>query len=346
MKLKQTQTTNIMRNKWDILIILDACRFDSFEKCFREYLKNIGRFWVLYDVISPATYTRQWLVRTWKDKYPDITYISANPYCNSMGYTPKALPYPFDGRDHFGKIVDVWNLGWNRKQGRVAPEQMLKFLLEQTKFNTAFFNKKERYVLHFQQPHAPYIFKEDRFKAKKPQVGTPAERFEKDIKVRARNPLRPIAIVFQRFLPQLAQFRLMQMFPFLTKWLFAKKKKYLSIYELYSHEEIIEAYEENLKWALKTVRNIVDIYPGRRIIITADHGELLGEYKRFGHGGMPCKELMTVPYMVIEPVGIIGSPTEVEVNEYMILGDGDYEKFTTKPNKKAKEACKKYGINV
>lgn len=64
-------------------------------------------------------------------------------------------------------------------------------------------------------------------------------------------------------------------------------------------QEIKDAYKENLKLVLKECNNIVRELEGR-IIISADHGELLGEKFLLGHpGGIYIKELVEVPWFTI-----------------------------------------------
>lgn len=74
---------------WDILIILDACRYDVFEKVHGTYLDG-----ELKKVRSEGSETREWLKKTWVDKY-DLSYYSANPYVNSLGvWSLKVIQLP------------------------------------------------------------------------------------------------------------------------------------------------------------------------------------------------------------------------------------------------------------
>jgi len=65
----------IWNKSWKYLIILDACRYDYFKRLYKRYLGG----W-LKKVISPASETREWLMKIFRGKiYLDIVYISANP---------------------------------------------------------------------------------------------------------------------------------------------------------------------------------------------------------------------------------------------------------------------------
>ncbi|WP_328764515.1 hypothetical protein [Haloarcula salinisoli] len=70
--------------------------------------------------------------------------------------------------------------------------------------------------------------------------------------------------------------------------------------------EIVKAYRENLDLVLDEVETLIESLTGKTVI-TADHGELLGErerpipVRRFGHpGGVYVDELLEVPWHVID----------------------------------------------
>ncbi len=70
--------------------------------------------------------------------------------------------------------------------------------------------------------------------------------------------------------------------------------------------DVVRAYRENLDLVLREVESLLEDLVGRTVI-TADHGELLGErerpipVRRYGHpGGVYVRELLEVPWHVIE----------------------------------------------
>ena len=88
----------LMEEEWDVAIILDACRYDTFKEVYRKYLpkgkleKRIG-----------ANETLDWLKKNFND-YHDVVYISGHPGINSFG-----IPWGgFNARDKFHKVIDVW----------------------------------------------------------------------------------------------------------------------------------------------------------------------------------------------------------------------------------------------
>ncbi len=68
----------------------------------------------------------------------------------------------------------------------------------------------------------------------------------------------------------------------------------------YGEKELKRAYKNNLEAVLSEVEKIVERFPQEnRIVITADHGELLGEDGLYGHG-YPHPLLRNVPWFEIE----------------------------------------------
>lgn len=144
----KNQKDSIKNTGWDYLVILDACRYDYFEKLYKSYLKG-----KLSKVESEGTYTGEWLVKTFGDYYPDITYISGTPCINGKGIplnatTPEWNVY-WKATEHFPKTVDVWNFAWSEEMKTVPPAGINEatILLDDD-------NKK---IVHYMQPHEPYL---------------------------------------------------------------------------------------------------------------------------------------------------------------------------------------------
>lgn len=66
-----------------------------------------------------------------------------------------------------------------------------------------------------------------------------------------------------------------------------------------SDEKLQRAYRSNLRRALASVRDLVKSLD-TPVVITADHGEMLGEDNRYIHGGNPRDELCKVPWFKID----------------------------------------------
>jgi len=133
------QLEQIKGSYWDNLIILDACRYDYFEREYPSFLEG-----ELEKVTSPASCTIDWLKITWKGYY-DLTYVSGFPSVNSKGIPRMG----YKATDHFSKIIDAWDFGWDDELGTIPP----------WKINEAVLNKTNRInlIIHYMQPHQPYI---------------------------------------------------------------------------------------------------------------------------------------------------------------------------------------------
>ena len=274
---KMINPTNVMREKWDILIILDACRYDIFKENYKEFLGgNVEKR------ISVGVNTPTWLKNTFTDYYNDI-YISGNPYINSKGIDYNKVG--FVATMHFYKIVDVWDFGFDKFLRITHPLAINKFFF---KYYSLYPNK--RFIVHYIQPHYPYV-----------SVNPKYIRLQKDVFARShdgkRTRMENMFNKLQSILPHNIKWRtagLLQNLGF---------KISLGIGQIYLDEGwsgIRKAYVGDLRFVLRYVFDLVNHIEKGRIIITADHGERLGERGRFGHGGRRDKVIIEVPWLIID----------------------------------------------
>ncbi len=126
----------ILEEPWDNLIILDACRYDTFSDVFKENGMK-GR---LEHRISKGTETTSFLLENFsKSKHGDIVYITANPFVDRL----------LKGK--FYKIIPVWDKGWDEKSQTVLPQSVYEHTLD---IMSRYSDK--RFIIHFLQPHSPY----------------------------------------------------------------------------------------------------------------------------------------------------------------------------------------------
>jgi len=254
---------------WKYLIILDACRYDTFAKVYKEYIDE-DRIITFKKIKTYARDTREWLNKNFNDGvYPNIIYISTNPFINSKGIIPKR---GFDATKHFFKIIDVWETGW--RNGTVPPDEVTK-----TAIATSHIYPNKKLIIHYVQPHEPYIWEEN-YSQEKVFGG-----FGKsDLKTKVITSL------------------LNHLFPHETLWRILKKTKIqptwntAKIWMEGGREAVIEAYENNLRRALSSLSNLINIKGIK--IITADHAELLGEGGYYGHNPKYPKRLQKIVYEV------------------------------------------------
>jgi len=68
-------------------------------------------------------------------------------------------------------------------------------------------------------------------------------------------------------------------------------------------EELKKAYISNLEYVLEATKELIDYLDGDNIIITSDHGELLGEHNYYFHDYSPVviwKELREIPWLILK----------------------------------------------
>lgn len=131
-----------------LLIILDACRYDYLAEAFDRYF--IGD---VFEVKSVAHDTFEYIRLCWPDYYEDVTYVSGTPAINSSDakFENDRLESLYDGfvpSDHLPNIVDAWESGWDTSLGVCPPEPVTDAALETESTQT---------VVHYSQPHTPYI---------------------------------------------------------------------------------------------------------------------------------------------------------------------------------------------
>jgi len=130
----------ILDKDWKYLIIIDACRYDTFTK-----INHIdGKLSKIY---SAGTETGGWFKNNFRGrKADDILYISGTPQVSDMMLKKRV------GRNPFSKLINVWKWGWSQDLGTVHPEKVNKTVL--------MLKDKEQYkrmIIHYIQPHSPFI---------------------------------------------------------------------------------------------------------------------------------------------------------------------------------------------
>lgn len=187
-----------------LVIILDACRYDAFTN-FIQYLKplkvNVKK------VRSSGSCTQEWLLNTFSDPI-DAVYITANPMVLTV----------LGKKNIFKKIIDVSAKFWNKELNTVKAEYV-------NLVATKYIIQGERLIVHYIQPHAPFVTS--------------------------------------------------------NKWLRGKSG---TIYKHATYNPIVryyfkKGYVDNLMYVLSNAKKLIikamkNNY--RKIVITADHGELLG----------------------------------------------------------------------
>jgi len=286
--------TNVMREKWDYLIILDACRYDYFEKNYQNFLSG-----KLQKRNSIATTTLEWRDKSFTSYYSDIIYISTNPYITSL-----APMRDFNAREHFSEIYDLWLDDWDIEEGTVPPEKVTDKAIKIIEQNTG-----KKAIIHYMQPHEPYLT--NTIETKGYSSSKPGVFVEDSNKQTFRVKL------LEKVIRKLGAFS--NSIGLNCRYYFWKAREKLllppanpmdAVRRKYGAEILRKAYEENLQIVLKQVSRLVDRLDGR-IIVTADHGEMLGEKNCYGHWAKARqRKLVEVPWLVIEKEGRTTHPTQ------------------------------------
>lgn len=271
---------DLMQEDWDYLVVLDACRYDYFSRLYSNYLKGD-----LQLALSPASDTREWIEKVFRNKYKDVVYVSANPHINSMRVD--VASNGFNARDHFPQIVDVWDFGWDEKARTIPPEEV-----NQATIKANLTHPNHRLIIHYLQPHAPYLCLSD-------YTSNSVLNFhDLDMVIHSlRNGI--LQRLWQTLSPESSFFTRMA---WKLKRVFSQRSVIRPIdIELrkIGREGLLKAYEYNLKSVLNCIKKLVKHLSGK-IVITADHGELLGENNEWGHRPYyHAPPLVEVPYLEI-----------------------------------------------
>lgn len=140
----------ILSRDWDVLVILDGCRYDIFRELYG------GKFNVLRG-FSCGSCTVEWFYNCFvRDnvRLGDVIYISGNPYVGN--WTVDVVEgITYNASNHFYRVVEVWKHGFMRigVGYTVNPYSVLLSFIINRKVYGGF-----RFIVHFLQPHAPYPY--------------------------------------------------------------------------------------------------------------------------------------------------------------------------------------------
>jgi hypothetical protein len=219
--------TNVLEEEWDNLIILDACRFDAFERYAPDLPGETEAR------TSLGSTTREFIRANFRGKkLYDTVYVSANGW------------YQILREDLESDIFRFLYCDRDALDGLTSTPKTVT----DTAVSTLEEHPNKRFIVHYMQPHQPYI-------------GQSAKRISHE------GALLPTV-----------------------------KKNNIS------RGELRTLYDENLRLVLEEVEHLLETLEGKTVI-TADHGEYLGERQRpipvreYGHPlGIYTDELVTVPW--------------------------------------------------
>ena len=296
--LKTGEVLNLMDSDWDYLIILDACRYDYFRGLYESLLKNKVKG-KLRKVCSPASNTIEWAKKVFKGKYPDVVYVSANPWINS-----KVPIAGFYAGEHFYRIVDIWERGWDDELSTVHPKVVNSYV----KIIRKLYPRK-KLIIHYLQPHFPYIvfqrLRLNNYNKLFDTRPTGIQAFQKrSFTERIKGFLfwRRVELVEKAFKNRdQGNLKFATVLGKIAYKVSDTKSNPTSIVGTHiSIKALRLAYSHNLMLVMLYVLRLLKEIVGR-ILIISDHGELLGEYYLFDHfEGSNIPELRIVPWLEIK----------------------------------------------
>lgn len=134
--------TNLMEQKWDVLIILDGCRYDT----FKEVNTIPGELEKIY---SMGSATGDWVKNSFADKkkYEDVVYISGCPLISEEWLKKLVGFVPF-------RVIEVFRSDWDMELQTILPDKLNKSFLDNYDKDPG-----KKYVVHYFQPHHPFVGK-------------------------------------------------------------------------------------------------------------------------------------------------------------------------------------------
>jgi hypothetical protein len=274
--------TPVMYKDWDNLIVLDACRYDSFSENnpFSEPVQKR---------VSLGSNTTEFLMRNFSgEQCHDTVYVTANP---------KGLKVDMPGRyedeqQTFYQTISLLD-EWDPETHTVMPGDMTKRTLRiQEQF------PDKRLLIHFVQPHLPYIGERAREVQSKMNISIGGWETEGLDYTEMDAEIEKEKVSFDAIQnPE---------------------------YDL-TVDDFRRMYDETLEVTLSSVEELVDGLEGKTAI-TADHGEAFGERafpfpeRIYGHPKRRrLYSLCIVPWIQIET----GSRKTVTTDEP--VGETDYD---------------------
>jgi len=281
---------NLIEEDWDYLIVLDACRYDAFVDLHDEYLD--GR---VEKRRSPGSSTPEWAAKTFTDDH-DLAYFSGNPFINSLGIPLADLKwggscdYEWAASDHIAEVFDLWRDAWDDDLGTVPPGSVN----EAVRSNRDASERRSRTVVHYMQPHAPYLRQGTGRKLKRIRDGIRAQAADGD----DDGPLARIGGVARSRLERVLGESTLAMQ--LGMWAELDVDSLPAIGADGARRTLRRYYEENLRIVLESVKDLISDLDGR-VVVTADHGEAFGEQGVWEHHvETPIPPLIEVPWLEVE----------------------------------------------
>jgi len=245
--LRYSDGQKVINKDWDVLIILDALRYDYFNQINTIPGESDS-------TLSLGSNSKEFIQRNFVgEDLHDTVYVTANPHAVRM----------IDSEFH--ALISLLD-EWNNELETVPPKNVTSAAIAANeKYPT------KRLIIHYMQPHSPHI-------------GKTAERIKEKINISG----------WSGGVNKLEEQKSGQ-----AIWEYVKSGKV-------PHSDLHKAYSESVDIVLTHAEEIVEQVHGKTVI-TADHGEMLGERafpispRLYEHPSIATPELRIVPWFVTTP---------------------------------------------
>lgn len=255
--------TNVFEKDWDVLVLLDTCRVDALNEVQDEYefIKNIKEVW------SVGSTSKEWIEQTFTDQYADkiseTAYITGNPYSNTLLGKHQKIEY--------GTTYGTWieEVNWT--------EPLIKDVTVDGK----------------QVGHIEPLWGETGEDAPFEESQKPHSITNHTIKAARSGDYKHVIAHYMQ--PHSPYFASSKSYDNLKEY---EKQPFKALKEG-KKQEVWEAYIDNLRYVLDNVEQLLQNVDGS-VVITADHGELMGEQGMYYHmPGNIHPKLRKVPWVQV-----------------------------------------------
>lgn len=263
----------IWAREWDVLVVLDACRYDLWQEVASEYgLPTDETHW------SNASCSIDWIRRNF-NAYPDEArrtgYVTSNPFADHDTPSARSAGLADEPLGHFRPLYKTeWTELFEGQIATVPPETVTDHAID------AWRNRDElgfdQLVVHYMQPHEPY--------RARPGWGSGDHKL-------LGNLIDPETPAGSSIWPALEDGDV-------------------------DLEEFWSVYQDNLRWVLDDVsERLLENLDGE-IVLTADHGNALGELGEWHHPpGAIGPSVRRVPWTQVQATDQGTVQPEIDVSE-------------------------------
>lgn len=137
--------TNIFEKEWNVLIILDGCRYDTFKEVLAANLIDGFNEQHVKKLRSVGSNSEEWLENTFTANHhrqiKNTVYVTGNPFSE----------YYLDG-DQFAILDEVWKSSWDKNTGTIRAEPITDHAIYNWRNETP-----SKMIVHYMQPHFPCV---------------------------------------------------------------------------------------------------------------------------------------------------------------------------------------------